>query len=141
MPVASAVGSYSGTQVSGVLTDSVRWQVTPKGIRLTSVRARFSTCHRAWIFFSECGPDLNQPTLTFGVWAPGKFGQRPRRLWTQTVILSRADHVRSGSCSWRQPHAKTFPHGAYFGIELYTRSDQTDKLSGVPDAGAGAVLS
>jgi hypothetical protein len=141
MPLASVVGSYSGSQAAGVLTDSVKWQVTAEGIRLTSVRAQFSTCHRAWIFFSECNPGLNQPRLKFGIWTPPRIGQRLKPLWTQTVTLSRADHVTSGTYSWRQQLTRTFPHGAYFSIELYSRSNQTDQFYGVPDANAGAPLS
>jgi hypothetical protein len=142
MPVASAVGSYSGSATGGILTDSVTWRVTANGIRLTGVRARFTTCHRVWLFFSKCSPDLSHPTVLFGVWTPVEsLGEGTKPIWTRTVTLSAGDHVTSAVYSWQQSLTRTFPYGAYFSIQLYARGHQNGKLYLVANAGSGAVLS
>ena len=145
-----AVGSHSQSHTQGMLTYWVKWHVDKDGIRIEGFRARFTTCHHVWIFFSECRPALVKPMVSFAIYAPRQSRDTPlTRLWGQTVRIPPANHVVTNGTPWLPKGsqlATTFPPGSYFGVQLYAFNDWNsvqfggDQYYRVANANGGIVL-
>jgi hypothetical protein len=131
-------GTHQESHTQGILTYTVRWHVHKGRVQIVGFRASFTTCHRAWIFFSTCGQGLVNPQVTFAVYAPAGV-----RLWGQSAPVTRQpdhmtvarqlEHMTAADTLWLPAGgslAATFPQGSYFRVQLYGFNDWSGATAG-----------
>jgi hypothetical protein len=124
---ASGMGSHTASWTRGMLTYWVRWHGTKGGIQIDGLRAKFTTCHHVFFFFTKCQRGLVKPEITFGVYAQAVIGQRDKRLWGQDVSIgSNFRLLSAGGTAWLPTGhriAMIFPPGSMLGVGLWGYND------------------
>jgi hypothetical protein len=109
-----------------MLTYSLRWHGTKRGIQIEGFRATFTTCHQAFLV-TKCDRGLVRPEVTFAVFAEAKDDQPGKRLWHKDVAISNTFNVLKAGATPKLPSntpvASTFPPGSVLDVRLWGFDD------------------